>query len=187
MSWTIDGPWIEGDKDTEWKWKIEKEALHIAFKGSTSRLDWLQNFRFWVRPYKKMPVTWYAHSGLVSKWKAIEDDVLKLVTSKNLPVKLSGFSQGGGVAILANESIRYHCPNLMTLTMTYGAPRVVWFWNLGKIKHRFLGVMNWQNRQDIVPHLPPWLFGYRHVNKIKRIGKWRPTLRFKKAHMSYWS
>ena len=185
--WATEGPWIKNkETDTEWNWKAEWGALYIAFKGSTSDMDWKQNLSFWIRPYKRMPVTWFAHSGFVTKWRSVEEEVLQLVTKfPDLPVKVYGFSQGGAVATLAHEAIRFHFPNKLILTLTWGAPRSVWFWNYWKIKDRFKGVFNKQKRQDIVPKLPPWWFGYLHVNRVKKIGRWWPTLRFKKVHMSY--
>lgn len=183
--WITSGPWIEGGMDTEYKYKIEKSTLHITFKGSTSRLDWRQNLRFWIRPYKNMPVTWFAHSGFVSKWKAVEDEILSLITDDIKRVNLYGFSQGGAVAILAHESISFNFPDKYLLTSTFGSPRVVWVWNYRKIKGRFAGVINYQVRQDIIPNLPPFWIGYLHVNSKIKINKWRYFLRFYKAHMSY--
>lgn len=184
--WITSGPWIEGKGDTEYKFQIKDRTLHITFKGSTSKTDWKQNFSFWIKPYKQMPVKWFAHSGFVRKWKGIEDEIDSILNKyKHLPVKLYGFSQGGAVAQLAHEFVRFRYPNRQVETISYGSPRVVWFWNQWKLENRFKGLTLIQNRRDIVPNLPPWLFGYKHIGKKEKFSKWYPTFKFEKEHFRY--
>ena len=97
------------------------------------------------------------------------------------PIRVYGFSQGGAIAVLAHECIRYHMPDRLIVTKTWGAPRVVAFG--GRIKSRFNGLIQIQNRGDIVPHLPPWVFGYSHVFTKFKDGKFNSN--FKQTHMSY--
>ena len=188
-TWATSGPWIENkETDTEYKYEVDGNTLYIAFKGSTGREDWKQNFSFWIRPYKNMPVKWFAHAGFVRKWKSIEDDILSII-EKEQPdnVYIYGFSQGGAIAVLAHEAVIFNYPLLDGLTLTWGAPRVVWAWNYNKIYDRFYGVIRLEKTWDIVPKLPPWIFGYKHVGVGIKMGHLirSDMFNFKKNHMSY--
>jgi hypothetical protein len=52
----------------------------------------------------------------------------------------------------------------------FGAPRVLWG-ILGNKRHRWDNFTVVRNLNDLVTHLPPVIFGYRHVGKLIRIGK----------------
>ena len=192
--WTVSGPWTEKNEatDTEWKWKVEGKTLYLAFKGSTSKLDWKQNFMFWIaavrQAYKKQPVKWFAHAGFMEKWKSVQGDVLEKILSEDIDrVVVSGFSQGGAVAILCHEDLWFKDDPWSVSTVTWGAPRVVWFWNWKKIAVRFKAVIMYRIRRDVVPKEPPKLFGYVDVGEVVPLGD--PGISFpwqwEKIHMSY--
>lgn len=183
--WAMSGPWItKGETDTQYKYFQDKNTLYIAFQGSISKEDWRQNFSFWVQPYRDMPVRWFAHAGFVEKWKSVEDEILSLA-EKSENICVSGFSQGGAIAVLAHESIRFHDLNKSVQTVTWGCPRVVWCWNLHRISHRFEGITRHERFWDIVTHVPPALFGYLHVGKRLTQGSRWPTLKVVENHMGY--
>ena len=190
--WTVSGPWTEKNEqtDTEWKWKLEDGILFLAFKGSTSRMDWLQNFSFWIRPYRKQPILWFAHAGFVRKWKSVREDVFRLIEQMQdqfVMVSASGFSQGGAVAILCHEDLKFRSISKIVCSTTYGAPRVVWFWNRWKIHPRFLGIDRYEIKSDVVPKLPPGWMGYRRVGGCLLLGErtfsW--PWEWETIHMSY--
>ena len=176
--------WIQ-KTDTEYRYELKDGVLFIEFRGSTSREDWRQNFRLWAKPYKDMPVKWYAHRGFIAKYKEVRDDILELAQGAEV-VQLSGHSQGGAVALLAIEDIRFNYPEKLVKCITTGSPRVVWCWNYRKIKNRFNGLIRKVGSRDIVPHLPPWIFGYRHVGKKKVIKNHYKIWKFEKNHMKYY-
>jgi len=160
--------------DTEWGWEKRDGVLHLSFCGSNSRLDWAQNFSFWMVPYKRMPQKWKAHAGFVLKWRSIRDDVLKVCDMSDCDsISIYGYSQGGALAILANEDIKFHYPTKSISTFAFGAPRVVWGKLHGKTADRFGNIILIQNGGDIVPGLPPRWLGYRHWGCVARIGKKR--------------
>jgi len=133
-----------------------------------------------------MQVKWYAHAGFVRKWKGIEDNVMTLLGREQPQrVELKGHSQGGAIAILAHEGIRYNYPDIEIETHAYGCPRVVWWWNLNKIRDRFRGVLRTEHRGDIVTQLPPKILGYRHVGEVRKIGGLRGLLTPIQTHNSY--
>jgi len=198
--WACHGPWFERDLDTEYKYEVTKDkTLRIAFKGSSNfwesnkriKVDWEKNFDIWVKAYKRTPSVWYAHRGFLSKWKAIEEEVLFLVYKYNPnKVLISGFSQGGAIAGFAHESIYFHFPKFRDnglKTIVMGCPRFVWFWGKGGVSYRWNNFIRFECGWDVVTKLPPLLFGYSHVGTRKKIGRkwWQPSFRFKHNHLHY--
>lgn len=157
------------ETDTEWGWKLEDKTLYLAFCGSVSALDWKQNFSFWAKPYKNMPDKWFAHSGFVTKWKSIRDDVLNLgVIGLAEYIAIRGYSQGAAIGLLAHEDFKFNFPDKEVSSVLFGCPRVVW---LKAPKERFSNIDRVTNGGDIVTGLPPWWFGYKHLGCEIRIGK----------------
>lgn len=197
--WGTSGPWITEDKtDTQWKllFSAGDGTLYLAFQGSVSKIDWLHNFMFWVFPvfrksYKRMPFVWFSHRGFYVKWKAVEDSVLCVVREHPgiKRVVVTGFSQGGAIAVRAHESLWFNFPQLRGKfrTVVFGAPRTIWFWNSWKLKERFRGLVRYEAGWDVVVKLPSVLFGYRHMGEKRKVGrKWyQPSLRFVKNHFAY--
>lgn len=173
--------------DTEWHWHLEPDgSLFIEFEGSTSKLDWLQNFRFLRVVYKDMPTVWRAHAGFVEKWHSIRDRFLEVVAEYGSHgVWLQGYSQGGALATLAHEDVWWHWPELRTKlhTITYGAPRTV---SWCAPDNRWIGLTAVWLGWDIVHQVPPWLFGYKHVGVVQHIGrKWVWPLLSVRDHLRY--
>lgn len=195
--WTVTGPWIEREQDTEYKYEVdENSTLWISFMGSSSvfvknggvHIDWKQNFNFIAKPYSRMSTTWFAHRGFVKKWRIIEKEILNLIKKVNPKnIHITGFSQGAAVATLAHESVWFNFPerrdNLKTTT--FASPRVVWFWNCNKVEHRWANVTQVKNKWDIVPSLPPLLFGYRHIGGKTIVLKNKFNLNLIENHLEY--
>jgi len=182
--------------DTEWKYKVEDKTLYIAFNHSVSSKDYIHNFLFLPRlmkPYKGMKTKWLAHSGFVLKWKSIEDQVEEKLRPYWYQIKFVvavGHSQGGAIAILFHEWLKFHLEHSCIRTVTFGCPRAVYFWNFKKIKDRFFGVFNYKVYKDVVPHFPPKIFGYKDVGSknimLGNKGLYFPTpKKMAQAHTSY--
>jgi len=186
-NWSTSGPWINGKADTQYKHKLDEGVLYIAFQGSCSKRDWLQNFMFWKKPYKEMNGTWFAHSGFVSKWKAVEDSIINIVReSEAQRVIVSGFSQGAAIAQLCHESIRFHHPIRDVFCLAYASPRVFSMVGFRHVKKRLSGITLFERWHDIVCKLPPWTMLYRKTVKPVKIDRWwPPSLRWDKTHMGY--
>jgi len=185
--WTTEGPWIkEESTDTEYKWQIEAGMLSIAFQGSVSKLDWWQNFSFWVKPYRGMDRLWFAHAGFLKKWKAVEMDIKKIIDAGGFDViGVSGFSQGAAVATLCHEWIWFHYPSLRNnlFTTVYGSPRVIAFsW---KISERFDQLARVDITTDFVTKVPPCIIGYKHVGDREKYDSFYPWYKVVDNHMSY--
>ena len=185
------GKFDREDTKTDTQWKIKDDF--IAFEGSRSKKDWIQNFRFLIRPFKKesyknSKIKWYIHCGVKIKWKGIENQVKEYLDNyKGKELYLTGHSQGGALALLCHEFIKFNYPNIKVNTITFGAPRIVFWINLKKIKNRWCDVINYQKTSDMVPRLPPVIFGYRHVGtKVKLKSKFN-IKKMSDAHNDYGS
>jgi hypothetical protein len=166
--------WREAGNKTHYGIMTQDNVLYLVFEGSVQPEDWRYNFRFWVKPYKRMQHTWYAHAGFVEAWKLAHDQIHKDVTdllfmSKLDTIVITGYSHGAALATLAHEYFAYHGYNVKTVA--FAGPRVMWFPTRAVLSRladfRMVGLHG-----DIVTYAPPALFGYRHVN-LQRIGEKR--------------
>lgn len=148
------------------------EALTIFFEWSDGRTDWINNFTFPAKPYRDMKNLWFCHRGFLKVWKAIEPHVSGYILDKDVKkIDIVGYSHGGAVAQLCYEYVKFNRPDVKATGVGFGAPRV--FWGIAKkaVRERFKGFVVVRNGHDLITHLPPVLFGFRHVGEIKKIGK----------------
>ena len=188
--------WTTGGDDTQYF--IEKDEntgeVTVVFAASNSKRDWLNNFKFWKKPYKNMDTTFFCHSGFLTCYKKVEDEIRNQVKALNpSSITITGFSYGGAMAVLCMENFWYEFiylrENQTTDTserakmavglpslrgkiqcITFGAPRVVGFWNWWKIKDRWEGTRLFKNGSDIVTCVPLVVMLYHHVAKQIHIG-----------------
>ena len=163
-------------KDVNYKFITKNNSLYIYFQGSRGDTDWKANFHFWKKPYKDMNIKYSVHSGFLKCWKQIEDLVIAKITEKNRKgnfkwknITICGYSHGGALAAFCHECVWYWRPDLRKQGLVgYGfeAPRIFH----GKL-HPALAE-RWQtfnvirNNTDLVTHVPPALFGFRHVGRV---------------------
>lgn len=155
-------------------------TLYIYFQKSNCAKDWLNNFSFWVKPYKEMETSWYCHGGFLKVWKVIEPRIKEVFDlfyqSKTAitpfdSVVIVGYSHGAAIASIAHEWVWFHYPETRNrlFGIGFGCPRIYWnwFWKFGdELRQRWKNFFPVRNSKDLVTHLPPVLFGFRHVNKI---------------------
>ena len=156
--------------------QIERDTLYLLFQKSNGGTDWLNNFRFGARPYKRMKDTWRAHRGFLRVWKAMRDEVgqkvaEKLTTHNIKNIVVVGYSHGGALALLATEDMAYLYGDLYTVKgYGFGAPRVLWGKVPDSVKKRLENFTVVRNVPDLVTHLPPAIWGYRHVGRMEKVG-----------------
>jgi predicted lipase len=185
--WETKGPWITEPKtDTQWKHKVEEDILYICFQGSISRLDWIQNFMFWKKPYRNMKKIWFAHAGFVKKWKAIEKSVQEVIEENRISIKKIvgfGFSQGAALNVLFHEWVVFNYPDISINSISVGCPRVIGFF--GEVDERFKSFERYSIKTDIVTHAPFAWLGYRHVGKNTSFKSNYRFWKIYKNHLSY--
>lgn len=107
------------------------------------------------------------HDGFGNAWDEISSDTISTVASAlsanpGYTVVATGHSLGGAVATLAAAYLRkagYACE-----LYTYGSPRVGNNAFATYVSNQVGGEYRVTHLADLVPRLPPMLFGYRHTN-----------------------
>lgn len=160
---------------------IEREGstLRLFFEWSSGREDWRNNFKFAAKsvtlgkkPYKNMSDKWRAHRGFLKVWKSIEPHIMSELLDLSVEsIDIVGYSHGAAVAQLCYEYVKYNRPDVEVTGVGFGSPRVLWGYASRSVKERFKGFIVVRNGRDLVTHLPPVLFGYRHICEVMNIGE----------------
>ena len=146
------------------------KGLHIYFEWSNGATDWKNNFDFPAKPYRDMEDKWYAHRGFLRVWKVIEPHLKEAIMNPDIRyIHIYGYSHGAAIALLCHEYCKYHRPDINVYGYGFGAPRVIWGIPNKRVRERFKGFTVIRNKKDIVTHLPPAIFGFRHY-RVKTIG-----------------
>ena len=152
--------------------KREGDKLTLFFEKSNGLLDWLNNFNFPAKPYRKMENSWFCHRGFLKVWKSIEpfikDDICDLSVST---IDIIGYSHGGAIAQLCYEYVKFNRPDVEVTGVGFGSPCVLWGFPCEAVKIRFADFVIVRNGNDLVTYLPPEFLGFRHICKVKRIGE----------------
>lgn len=138
----------------------------VAFRGTASLKDWEFNIQ-------TLPIAGPAgevHRGFLDAYRPVAADVLGHLRAvrTNQPVWIAGHSLGGAIARICACDLHLVQGIPVQGIYTFGQPRVG--------NHKFLEAsgsalasrtFRYVNHDDIVPHVPPFLLGYRHeLNRI---------------------
>ena len=105
-------------------------------------------------------------------WKSIEPYIVADIMDPTVKkIDIIGYSHGGAIAQLCYEYVKFNRPDVEVLGVGFGSPRVLWGFAKKSVTDRFKGFVIVRNGHDLVTHLPPVLFGFRHVVKVTKIGK----------------
>lgn len=149
-------------------------TLYIFFEHSNGTIDWRNNFDFPSKPYREMENKWHVHRGFLRVWKSAKEYLKESIFSPDVKgIIIVGYSHGAALALLCHEFCVFHRPDIADNIFGYGfgCPRVVYGCLRQQICERFKHFYVVRNCRDIVTHLPPILFGFRHVGNIIHIGK----------------
>lgn len=153
---------------------IEKQngKLYLLFEWSNGLDDWKNNFNFPAKPYRDMENKWHAHRGFLKVWKIIEPHLKDVIMDKETnKIIIAGYSHGAAIAVLCHEYCKYNRPDADITGYGFGCPRVLWGRMSKDVKKRFEGFYVIRNSGDIVTHVPPAIFGFRHVGNLFEIGE----------------
>lgn len=152
--------------------ELNGDTLSLLFECSDGREDWKNNFDFPAKPYKHMEHLWFCHRGFLKVWKAIELYLVPYIEDPKIrSIEIVGYSHGAAIALLCYEYCIFHRPDVEVRGVGFGCPRVFWGFLPKCVKSRFENFKVVRNGHDIVTHVPPALFGFRHVSKVVKIGK----------------
>lgn len=155
-------------------YEMRGSTLYIFFEHSNGIVDWRNNFDFPAKPYREMENKWYVHRGFLRVWKSVKEYLEKQILSKSVrKIIIVGYSHGAALALLCHEFCVFNRVDIASNIYGYGfgCPRVVYGYLRRKIRARFNNFYVIRNCRDIVTHLPPAIFGFRHVGNIIHIGK----------------
>lgn len=170
--------YIHTDKGGDYSLAVEGDTLYLLFEWSDGREDWISNFNFPAKPYKRMSEVWFCHRGFLQVWKAMRDEIEEKVAnilndhSEITKIVCVGYSHGGAIALFATEDMTYLYGEAYTVEgYGFGAPRVIWGHIPKAVKNRLQAFKVIRNIPDIVTHLPPFLFGFRHAGTLIKVGE----------------
>lgn len=165
--------YIHTVEDGDYAIELDGDTLYLLFQWSHSHMDWVSNFDFPARAYKNGEDKWRVHRGFLRVWKAMRDDIERkvdeiLAEKKIQKIMCVGYSHGAAISLLATEDMVYlHGDKYTVNGYGFGCPRCVW----GKLPEGvYARVMRFKaicHKQDIVTHLPPTVFGFRHPNILR--------------------
>eukprot|EP01039_Chlorochromonas_danica_P005439 gene5439-5987_t len=148
-----------------------QKMIYIAFRGTTSLIDWLNDFDTILVPYPPCQGC-EVHQGFYLAEQDVFPIVLCQVRSllrehSDYDVMVTGHSLGAALATLtALDLIQSKLPNTLVRLMTFGSPRV------GSLSFAQYASSIIENRvrvtfhRDVVPHVP-WQEFYEHIS-----GEW---------------
>ncbi|MBE6585628.1 MAG: lipase family protein [Ruminococcaceae bacterium] len=171
--------------------QCELPTLYLLFEWSDGCEDWHNNLTFLARranPESPPSEAWYAHRGFLKVWNAMEAEVIRELTRiirahAVQSVICVGYSHGAALSLLATESLSRHLGSKVTvLGYGFGSPRLIKGKLPDVVSRRLSGYTTIRNIPDLVTHLPPAAWGYRHIHlvSIGKKGKYGPI----QAHTS---
>lgn len=174
----LNASYIHTDEDGDYAIEVEGSILYILFQWSNSKLDWLHNFNFPAKPYKRMNKIWFCHRGFLKVWKALQDsveaDVVRMLLAhpEVTAIKCVGYSHGAAIALLATEDMSFLYGSQYSVTgCGFGCPRVLWGFVPKEVMLRIKNFIPVRNIPDIVTHVPPACFGFHHPSTLTEVGE----------------
>lgn len=166
--------YVHLDNDASFYFERKGDTLYIYFEKSNGATDWKNNFDFPAKPYRDMKNKWFAHRGFLKVWKTIEPYLQPYICDLAVnKIEIGGYSHGAAIALLCHEYCKFNRPDISDNIEGYGfgCPRVVWGFMKKCVKKRFEGFTIIRNGKDLVTHVPPAIFGYRHAGDMLKIGR----------------
>lgn len=163
------------EKEASFAVERDGDRAVIYFEASNGAIDWKNNLRFASRQYGLTGENYRCHRGFLSVFLSALPYLEKTVRDKSIKeMTVVGYSHGAALALLCYDYIMQKREDLSHSLSGYGfgSPRVFKYRLSKKAKARFRHFTYISNCGDLVTHLPLRLFGYRHVKRQCRIGKW---------------
>ncbi|KAJ5649215.1 Lipase class 3 [Penicillium longicatenatum] len=142
------------------------DLIVLSFRGSTDISNWVANLDFVFNDDSGLCTGCDVHSGFWKAWETVADDVTAKIDSAQstypgYQLVVTGHSLGGALAALAGTALRNAGYTLDLYT--YGQPRVG---NDALAEYMTSQGSLWRttHTDDIVPRIPPELFGYAHAS-----------------------
>ncbi len=166
------------ENDGDFFMERDGNTLKIFFEWSDDKADWRNNFRFLAipwKPYKDMSHIWFCHRGFLKVWKSIKSYIeTEILNTEIKKIEIVGYSHGAAIALLCYEFAKFNRPTIEVEGVGFGCPRVFWGVVPKALKERIKNFKAVRNGNDIVTHVPPAIFGFRHISELVKIGQTNP-------------
>ena len=137
---------------------LVQDAQIFSFRGSSNIENWISNIQVrFASPYADTNIK--IHKGLYDEYLIYKETLLQNLNASANSVIVSGHSSGAALAMMFAYDI--HNLNYSVTAYTYGKPRIgnsAFAKSAENITHYRI-----THADDIVPHLPEEVFGYRHT------------------------
>jgi triacylglycerol lipase len=148
------------------------EILVVVFRGTENTLDWWTNFN---TDFVALQGGTRVHTGFFQAYWPIRDTIFEFIIAalrkKKRPVYITGHSLGGALALMATAELANHedtdVRDSIAACYTFGCPRAGDSSFDLYVKAPLYRVTN---GVDLVPAVPPAIFGYRHVGDTRYFG-----------------
>lgn len=168
----LNNKYIVVENDGSYMLEREGGKLTIYFECSNGNIDWKNNFNFPAKPYRDMKNLWFCHRGFLTVWKSIEPHITADIFDLSVnEIEIIGYSHGAAIAQLCYEYVKFNRPDVAVSGVGFGAPRIFWGFARKAVRERFRGFVVVRNGKDIVTHVPPVLFGFKHICEVLSIGE----------------
>ena len=135
-----------------------QNATVFAFRGSVDIQNWISNFEFeFTSPYADPAIK--VHKGLHQEYLKYKDALFRYLPNPNDRVIITGHSSGAALSMFMAYDI-YKSYDVSVYT--FGKPRIgndAFVESAKPIEHYRI-----THHNDIVPHVPEELLGYRHTD-----------------------
>lgn len=154
---------------------FERQTV-ISFRGTDSLQDLLTDLRFWKKhiPYDSMSRSSKirVHSGFCRAYQhpRVRDFILKFLHGSSDKILVVGHSYGAALAMLCALDIQYNYPHREIEAAVFGCPRIGNSNFRESYNRRVQRTIRFENGNDLVTKIPPWLFGFRHAGAELHIG-----------------
>lgn len=172
----LEAEYTHTTEDGDYFIQPDEKTIYLLFQWSNSHMDWVSNLDFPAKAYKRGADKWYVHRGFLRVWRAMRDEIEQGVTSllQEYPferIVCVGYSHGAALSLLATEDMEYLFGSRVGVYgIGFGCPRVLWGAVPQAVRDRLRNFYAVRNIPDIVTHVPPVVFGFKHLNLIE-IGK----------------
>lgn len=142
------------------------EIIYVVFRGSSSILNWLDDFEIQKVPYISYPeCNCTVHKGFYYATQhlknATQDAVFRLINTYNYnTVIVTGHSLGAAISqLIGMELARYIRSPII---YNFGQPRIGDKIYAGFVNTQIIEMYRFTHNHDIVPRVPPRVLGYLH-------------------------
>ncbi|MDX2469788.1 MAG: lipase family protein [SAR324 cluster bacterium] len=172
----IDSSKLGTETDTQAFIAYNDDLAMLVYRGTEPKkvLDWASNADILFEDFGGVKV----HSGFLNAYKSVNGEVQKILSEKltDQPLWIAGHSLGGAIATLATyDRVKNGGDPLKNEVQlaglyTYGSPRVG-NEDFRKDYNRIFKEKTYRmvNNNDVVTRVPPQLFGYGHIGRLKYI------------------